>query len=503
MCGLVGGAGDLSHQFRTRVFKDMLDVCQVRGRDSTGVIKVSKKDQEYDWVKQLGSPAYLYDGRQYAQRVETGEASVLIGHCRAKTVGEVSVKNAHPFDFPEEGIVGVHNGTLRNTHSLPGYAHGQVDSEILYENVAKRGAAEVFGDIEGAWACVWWNDKEKTLNFIRNSERPLYFTWSKDRRQMFWASELWMFGAVSRHIELWDGGESGKVYYQMPVDELWSFQIDASTKAGEPVMRMKPIKKIAMKEVRPAYAGFRNGGNYNPSKTTAWKRDPVTGVTTRVQEPLKEGTLNKGGEVNNPFSPESLKEKYPNYDSMSEEQKAALVRYERIKERKQERERQKTIDDLYELGTTTDSNNSKIDKVGFLTISASSSDTSKGKNIIKTSVRPKLSLPDKNSKVQHSSNNVVHLNVSKGSISGSLNIPNKKTLKVKSGVSFRTVAGIDYITDNKTGNETDVVEFLHNTSGACVFCKDTITSINEVAEIVDKNSFLCIDCIEEPKEIFL
>lgn len=40
MCGIVGIAGKITHQAKNVVFKDFLDVCQVRGRDSTGVIKV-------------------------------------------------------------------------------------------------------------------------------------------------------------------------------------------------------------------------------------------------------------------------------------------------------------------------------------------------------------------------------------------------------------------------------------------------------------------------------
>jgi len=133
MCGIVGIAGKITHQAKNVVFKDFLDVCQVRGRDSTGVIKVrDDKDQSYTWVKSVGTPSSLFDFRKYETEIERGDAVALVGHCRHKTSGEVSVKNAHPFDFPDEGIIGVHNGTLRNQHTLDGHHYSKVDSEILY-----------------------------------------------------------------------------------------------------------------------------------------------------------------------------------------------------------------------------------------------------------------------------------------------------------------------------------------------------------------------------------
>ena len=120
-----------------------------------------------------------------------------------------------------------------------------VDSEVMYAHLAKHGAQETFSTIEGAFACVWWNDKEKTLNFIRNSERPLYFTWSEDCRMMFWASEPWMFAAVERKVKLWDGGKDKKKIIPLPENQLWSFKINANAKGDEKVLNMRPVKKIS------------------------------------------------------------------------------------------------------------------------------------------------------------------------------------------------------------------------------------------------------------------
>jgi len=50
----------------------------------------------------------------------------------------------------------------------------------------------------GAWALVWWDKGEETLNFLRNKERPLWIAFTKSNDTLFWASELWMLEGVLR-----------------------------------------------------------------------------------------------------------------------------------------------------------------------------------------------------------------------------------------------------------------------------------------------------------------
>lgn len=489
MCGLIGAAGNITHELKSRVFKDMLDVCATRGRDSTGIIIV-KKDLSYDWIKQLGSPAYLYDSRQYEQRVERTDAAALIGHCRAKTVGDVSIKNAHPFDFPEAGICGVHNGTLRNQHSLDTHKYGQVDSETMYGHLAKNGPEDTFKKVDGAYTAIWWNDKEKTINFIRNTERPLWLSWSKDLKTMFWASEIWMFGAINRKIELWDGGEEKKVYRELEPHKLHSFRINPNAKGDEKLLALRPLKEILLekKSYTPhhqrnwqsgghgvgfhgdRFAGRVNGWEHNGDGTYSRKAD--TG-------PDALGVI-KGGEVKDPFqAPDSGGQRKPlviiDGDKLDDELDLSL--FERIG------------------STPANGTNSPISNVEFLKSSVNRSGSSKEQSSTKSSKRSKTSLPGLTSKIS--------LPNSKDDLSKACNvfsINSRKTQSrlLSSGVSYRIVAGMEYITRNETHHEYDFLEFHNKMGGCCSFCKTPLETVFDVGDILSDDSYICKQCLREP-----
>lgn len=468
MCGLVGMAGDLTHQLRTTVFKDMLDVCQTRGRDSTGVIKVNK-DLDYTWVKQIGPPNILYDSRLYDNRIDSnkeGEACILVGHTRSKTVGDVNIKNAHPFDFEEEGICGVHNGTLRFYHGLDTYDYKKVDSEVLYGHLAANGPQDTFDRLKGAFACIWWDNNTKCLNFFRNSERPLCLTWSKDLKTMFWASETWMFGTVARKCPLWDGGKEGNQFVELPVNTLWQFEVHPEATGEEKVITMK-APRVIEPEKKPIGAGTTYRGNGSWVETSP-------GVRQRV---VDHSQANGGGSVPRPFA-----QRHPAVQRLiGEEEEPNLL-----------------DDDLPSgLIVTRDGQiSSPISKVDFLMNSAHRSDTSTGSTSTKNSKRNILYLPARHSMPSGSSNN------EKPSKSSSTSCdkldPQMRVRRLSQGVSFRTVAGIEYITDNRTSNEYSMQEFFHNTEGMCCFCKTSILDPRQVAAFMSSSKVICLECVEEP-----
>lgn len=480
MCGLVGAVGVLDHRFRTKTFRDFLDASSTRGRDSTGVIKVDN-DLDYDWMKNIGAPAYLYDSRMYEKHIESGTACALIGHTRSKTIGEISHKNAHPFDFPDAGICGVHNGTLRSYHNLDTHTHQKVDSEVLYGHLAANGPENTFDRLTGAYACVWWNDKTKTVNFFRNEERPLWFAWSKDCKTMFWASEKWMFFTIERAIELYDGGAEGTKYVELPPHKLWSFRINPNAKGEEKNLIMRPVIEIKVPEKKaqththttgPMYGGGNRGG-YTQGGYSAQqqqRRDPnftknADGSFSRIEPKHEEEvTSAQGGKVTDPF----------------------LIDRERV-------EGQLLLSGTHD--TTKDGKKTtELSNVAFLKSSVSNmasvtvpkSGKNSGKNI--------LSLPSKTSSRSPSSSNVERL---KASISFCPGVDTTNLLK-KIGVSHRVVAGMPYITDNKTGTEYVEREFLLNTNGTCCACKEPIGDITQVGDIIDDANFICEDCLLPP-----
>jgi hypothetical protein len=388
----------------------------------------------YGYFKAVGPPTYMFDRRAYTDTIENGTHAALIGHCRAKTVGAVNVQNAHPFDFEDEGIIGVHNGTLTGVHKLDTYHHSKVDSEVLYGHLAKNGPEDTFSKAEGAWACVWWDNNEETINFIRNDKRPLWFVWSKCLRKLFWASEPWMFGAVERVIALWEGPKqdgAGK-YICLPTDTLWSIEIHPNAKKGEPTIKFKAPKKI---ESAPPLA-----------RTVAWGNgySPDFG--------------NNGGSVPRPFDlkddklPVCLLPKPANEGSTADEKKSTAL-------------------------STGDS--SKTSTSGSEQAKESKPTTSGESNT--------------DSLVRQSLNNSLKINRKRLSVVPSLR---PRGNSGTSRVSFRSVAGMAFITDETNGSEYSEQQIQQNTGGVCSFCDEPIGDLTEIHEFFGPNKFICTHCTE-------
>ena len=208
MCGIVGLAGDLRHG-DNKVFRNLLIFDQLRGDHSTGVFALPLAT-EGKTLKQVGPPNNLWDFDESDSfnnaGVLKGAFKTLIGHNRFATMGELTVENAHPFSYSH--ITGVHNGTLKNWRTLEGGKDLDIDSKTVFNHIAEKGIKDLWSKMHGAASLVWWDDEEKTLNFIRNSERPMHIAKIKDRKAIVWASEPWMINvACSRSgVELEESG---------------------------------------------------------------------------------------------------------------------------------------------------------------------------------------------------------------------------------------------------------------------------------------------------------
>jgi hypothetical protein len=236
MCGHFGGIStsladkDLDNIYELGV------ISQLRGRDSTGIacVRKEKKDIYVDVFKSLSnSSEFLYDQQIIKEIFPKEDRPICImGHCRAATIGDVNPDNAHPFDL--DTIIGAHNGTIDKMDKKP----GGTDSEALYEILKADGvqaAVDIATEKDGAYALVWIDSDDQTLNMLRNAKRQLwYMTYAG---VLYWCSDYYMMllmakraGASKPEIFLLDEDKQLKVFLQHP---LW----------GEKWIDRKPTRK--------------------------------------------------------------------------------------------------------------------------------------------------------------------------------------------------------------------------------------------------------------------
>lgn len=214
MCGIVGVIGEINLKEK-KAFKDLLRIDVLRGPHSTGVAFTTPGNNTSITKKAL-LPDDLFSLKGFEENLRRTNLS-LIGHNRYATQGAVNGVNAHPFEF--EKVVGVHNGTLRGQWRLPDNRDYEVDSENIYHAINKNGVDETVKLLEGAYTLVWWDTEDECLRMVRNSERPMFYCFTENRKQVFYASESWMLVAALNR----NGIKHGKIV-ELPIHTLTTFK---------------------------------------------------------------------------------------------------------------------------------------------------------------------------------------------------------------------------------------------------------------------------------------
>ena len=173
-------------------FKNLLIVDSVRGPHSTGMLVVTSAGST-SFVKASGDPFELIGKSAYTNSLRYVN-NVLMGHNRYATKGAINKANAHPFEF--SNIIGAHNGTLTTQYLLDDHTDFDVDSENLYYHLNQNTLDDTTSKLGGAYALTWYDKRDGTMNFLRNEERTLFYTFSTDNKTLYWASEVWMLEGI-------------------------------------------------------------------------------------------------------------------------------------------------------------------------------------------------------------------------------------------------------------------------------------------------------------------
>lgn len=219
MCGLVGLAGEITFK-EEKVFKDLLLLDAIRGKHSTGVASLHKVGNEWTVgiVKDKLNSIDFMDLPEFGTLMGK-QHKILMGHNRHATRGAIVKENAHPFEFSK--VVGAHNGSLTSVYNLHEHSKYPVDSQAAYSEMNENGVASLWGKLNGAAALTWINKEDQTLHFLRNDERPLWFTTLNKGRTLIWASEYWMIHVACGR----QGVDIDAAPREVQIDQHYSFHV--------------------------------------------------------------------------------------------------------------------------------------------------------------------------------------------------------------------------------------------------------------------------------------
>jgi len=254
MCGIVGVLSTEAYRYdnpNTKFFKQALFADTLRGADSSGIAVMELKD-DYPllYKKALSAPDFLQLKQADDILDVYNDWNIMIGHNRAATKGGVTDLTSHPFQIGD--ITLVHNGTINNHQLLPDGKDFTVDSEAITHAINKVGIAEVVQEIDGAFTLVWYDARDKSVNFIRNKERPLHIGITKDKDTILFASE----GSMLKWIAIRNGIELESII-QPNVGFHYKYIVGAKDWATTPEVKELPL---AVPFISGGSLGKKTGG---------------------------------------------------------------------------------------------------------------------------------------------------------------------------------------------------------------------------------------------------
>lgn len=201
MCGIVAVINKFTNGFtqaQLDAFESLVYIDGLRGMDSTGVIKVSNDGTFLTLKGAVAGPNFLEEKQWETVRREAfTTGSALIGHNRKATKGTINDENAHPFVINDEFAL-VHNGTMLGDHTK--YAKVEVDSHAIAHYLHEHGVQGGVDELRAAYCLFWYDYRNKSVNVIRNPERPM--CWMETKDAYYYASEAAFLDFVAKRHKL-------------------------------------------------------------------------------------------------------------------------------------------------------------------------------------------------------------------------------------------------------------------------------------------------------------
>lgn len=296
MCGLAGVLSTFLSDTEKDRFDELMAISVIRGWNGSGVAIYGKSSGLNTYKGTYSSTSLVLQSEYMDMRRGSG-LSAMVGHARHPTRGDNIYEHAHPHWCKHIALV--HNGTMTKVNGeFPKSTEN--DSALLAESIAEVGIDETIEKSSGAYALVYIDTDKKTLNLIRNEERPLFFgvarkdikdgkledIHKKSREEistLYWASEYGMLSLVlGRHFIPY--------IWAAPPHQLMTFALSPKSP-----IRAQEVRELRPLSVPPAHT---KGGR---KKTKTISGTPVP--TDRNFKKLPEG---EEGKVTRLLEPEVI-----------------------------------------------------------------------------------------------------------------------------------------------------------------------------------------------------
>lgn len=266
MCGLWGVINKNNYylgEAQRRLLPIMAFMGTTRGEDGTGIITLSHGDKtnsahSASLIKHAGTPDLLFKTKEWQDHWERNyEKKVpfaFLGHNRKTTFGESTSDNAHP--FKKENIMLFHNGSLKFKTDLP--KEYDVDTKWVLDSILKDGIEETIKNIEMAYALIWVDTKEHTINICRNTDRPLAIL--EGEHSWYYMSEETTLRKITDHY---------KMFSLKKVDVTPHTLYTMNYKTGRDTWEQRDLPK-------PKVITYYGGSNNYPSYPTTPKSNKAT-----------------------------------------------------------------------------------------------------------------------------------------------------------------------------------------------------------------------------------
>ena len=268
MCGLTAVLTATQSLSPKTIFRQLLFVSQLRGKHSTGVCSINSAGKAYYYKRAVCATDFLQLAG-YSNTIDE-TSKFMLGHARHATIGGKTDNNAHPFAVGR--ICLFHNGTVRTSSDIagmrPAWNSIETDSEKIAHCIAHHeDTKEVLESIDGAYALMWYDSDDHTVNFARNSERTLFIA-KNVVGDVFVSSEKEMLSLVLKRNE---SADNIKIT-MLPIGNWVKYNIDKFVSEKPVVVKFKPKKPPV---VVSSYTG--GGTYYNDQSSFIQGARPATG----------------------------------------------------------------------------------------------------------------------------------------------------------------------------------------------------------------------------------